>query len=113
MQNSTEEKTLPLISLAGAPLVWAAHFVLIYSVAGTLCQKLPAGDAILASQWVIAVATGLALAAIAWVAWHSAMRLGGGVNGRFMARVTLMLAGLSALAVIFSALPAIFAASCQ
>lgn len=113
MRNTAEDKSLPLISLAGAPLVWAAHFVVLYAVAGTLCQKLAAPDAILAAQWVTAVATVLALVAIGWVAWHSAARLRGDIDGRFMARVTLMLAALSALAVIFSALPAILSASCQ
>lgn len=113
MQNTAEERSLPLISMTGAPLVWAAHFVVLYAVAGTACQKLAGPEAIWMVQWVTASATVLALAAIGWVVWYSAVRLQGDATGRFMARVTLMLAVLSAVAVIFSALPAILSASCQ
>lgn len=113
MQNTAGQKSLPLISMTGAPLVWAAHFVLLYAVAGTACQKLAGPEAMAMVKWVTASATLLALAAIGWVAWYSAVRLQGEVTGRFMARVTLMLAALSAVAVIFSALPAILSASCQ
>lgn len=113
MQNTAEEKSLPLISMTGAPLVWAAHFVVLYAVAGTACQKLAGPEAMTMVKWVTASATVLALAVIGWVAWYSALRLQGNTTGSFMARVTLMLAVLSAVAVIFGALPAMLSASCQ
>jgi len=108
-----ESERLPLIVMVAAPMVWAAHFIIVYAVAGTACQKLPALKALTLGQWSTLIATLVALLLIAWMAWRIAPRLKRDATSRFLTRVTLMLSVLSAVAVIFSGLPALLSPGCQ
>ncbi len=112
--------------LAASPGVWSAHFVLCYVTAAIWCAKArdplaPLGGV----RMAIAVYTVLALGAIALTGWigYRAHRFGAeppphdadspADRHRFMGLATLMLSGLSALAVVYAALVAVFIETCQ
>jgi len=130
-----EERTLPDAGVPGeslwamiiAPTIWAVHFLACYILAAIFCAKAAAPSADLAPvRWWIAGLTVVALAAIAACAIQ-AFRLGHFMEGkaaphdadsihdrrRFLAYATLMLSGLSFVATLFVALPAVFFASCR
>jgi hypothetical protein len=110
-----------------APTIWAVHFLACYILAAVFCAKagvLPADLA--AVRWWIAGFTVAALAGIGACAIQ-AFRLGHFMEGkaaphdadtiqdrrRFLAYATLLLSGLSFVATLFVALPAVFFASCR
>jgi hypothetical protein len=110
-----------------APTIWAMHFLLCYILAAVFCAKADAPSADLATVrlW-IAGFTVVALAAIA-ACGIQAYRLGHFREGkaaphdadtihdrrRFLAHASLLLSGLSFVATLFVALPAVFFASCR
>ncbi|MGH6914882.1 MAG: hypothetical protein ACREH3_14390 [Geminicoccales bacterium] len=110
-----------------SPTIWAAHFLACYIVAAIFCAKADAPSADLGTvrMWVAGF-TMLALAGIA-VSGIQAFRLGHFMEGeaaphdadtiqdrrRFLAYATLLLSGLSFVATLFVALPAVFVASCR
>jgi hypothetical protein len=112
--------------LAASPAVWAAHFLLCYVTAAVWCGRL-AGPG--ASLWTVRVAIGgytvAALAGIAVVGYvgFRRHRLGHADlphdddspedRHRFLGFATFLLSGLSALAVVYSALAAVFIETCQ
>jgi hypothetical protein len=112
--------------LTVAPTIWAAHFLFSYVTAAVYCAK--AGDPLAALTTVrvaIGVYTAVALLAIAAVGWsgYRAHRLRGGEpphdadspedRHRFMGLATMLLAVLSAVAVVYAALVAVFVRTCQ
>jgi hypothetical protein len=123
-----------LWSLIISPSVWAAHFLFVYVFAAIICEKAPAGGAILlgldAVRLGVLAATLVALAAIVWaglVAWtrwrdqasQAQSRIFAAHDSdtvesrrRFMAFSAVLLSGLSFVAVVFQALPAVFIATC-
>ena len=130
-----EERTLPDAGVPGeslwamiiAPTIWAVHFLACYILAAIFCAKAAAPSADLAPvRWWIAGLTVVALAAIAACAIQ-AFRRGHFMESkatphdadtihdrrRFLAYATLLLSGLSFVATVFVALPAVFFASCR
>jgi len=130
-----EQRTLPDAGVPGeslwamiiAPTIWAVHFLACYILAAIFCAKAGAPSADLATvRWWIAGLTVVALAGIAACAVQ-AFRLGHFREGkatphdadtihdrrRFLAYATLLLSGLSFVATLFVALPAVFVASCR
>ena len=110
-----------------APTIWAVHFLACYILAAVFCAKAGAPSADLATvRWWIAGFTVLALGGIG-ASGIQAFRLGHFVQGgttphdadtiadrrRFLAYATLLLSGLSFVATVFVALPAVFVASCR
>ncbi|MDK1389161.1 hypothetical protein ILFOPFJJ_00430 [Ensifer psoraleae] len=114
-----------LWTLFTAPVVWAAHFLICYLGVAIYCAKrdrFPIGfDAIRVG---IGVATAFALVAIlvsAWLAWR---QWGFGAHDPphdeptrhdrtlFQGFATLLLSGLSFIAVVFVALPVLFVTEC-
>lgn len=113
--------------LAAAPAVWAAHFLACYVWVAIRCEK--AGrDALLGSaQTGVYVLTGLALALIGlntlrlWRIYarsvidqdfdfdHNTPE----ERHRFLGHVSLMLSVVSAISVIFVAIPAVLVATCR
>lgn len=109
------------------PTIWAAHFLVCYVGAAIFCAKWqPADGALGPARGFILAVTLPALAAIALSAGWAFQR--GGLSGdtqpphdadttedreRFLGLSTLLLSGLSFVATIYTALPAIFAASCR
>lgn len=113
------------VTLFTAPVVWAVHFLACYVAAAIFCAKPGILGADFAGLRVsIAAITILSLAMIvvsALLAWR---QWGFGTGDpphdeptrhdrlRFQGYATLLLSGLSFVAVIFTALPALFIADC-
>jgi hypothetical protein len=110
-----------------SPTIWAIHFLACYVLAAIFCAKAGTPSVDLATvRWWIAGFTVLALAGIA-ASGIQAFRLGHFVEGkaaphdadtihdrrRFLAYATLLLSGLSFVATLFVALPAVFVGSCR
>jgi hypothetical protein len=108
------------------PMIWALHFMLSYLTAAIWCAKVAGRDGELGGARVaIAVYTVIALAGIGIVGgrgWRRHTFDGSETNHdfdtradrhRFLGFATALLAGLSAVAVIFTALAACFFSDCR
>jgi hypothetical protein len=116
-----------------APTIWAAHLLLSYATAAVWCARFaaPAGP-LNGVRVAVAVYTAVALAAILVVGIEGYRRhryapgaTGGGFEAttrdldtpedrhRFLGFATLLLAGLSAVAVIYAAMAATFIDTCR
>ncbi|ESR23869.1 hypothetical protein [Lutibaculum baratangense] len=114
-----------LIGLTIAPLIWAAHFLVCYVFAAVWCAKLPdAGLAV--PRLVVAAATVVALGGIGLVAlrvfgqWGFTLREEPrhdedtvAARHAFLSRATFLLCGLSAVATVYDAIPALFLSTCR
>lgn len=106
-----------------APAVWVLHFLASYITAAIACAKTaPQGDAFTNARIAIALYSLLALTAIAACARHGwryrrdprdQTQAAAAARRRFIGDVTLLLSGLSAVATIYIALPALFFSSCR
>ncbi|MBZ5715683.1 hypothetical protein [Nannocystis pusilla] len=112
--------------LTAAPFIWLAHLLLSYITGAVWCAKIAGrGGSLGAARAAIAVYTLLALAGLALVGWRAMRRRrpvepgpareydAPGDRDRFLGRTTLLLTGLSALAVVYAALVALFIRSCR
>ena len=114
-----------LWTLFTGPVIWAAHFLVCYIGAALFCEK-PAlfGGDFHGLRIAIAVVTGLSLAVILLAAALSWRQWGFGTGDPphdeptrsdrllFQGFATLLLSGLSFVAVLFTALPALFITDC-
>lgn len=115
-----------LWTLFTAPVIWAAHFVVCYAGAAVYCARAATlGIGLDGLRVGIAAATVLALAgivvaaALAWRQWG--FGTGDPPHDRstrpdrllFQGFATLLLAGLSGVAVLFQAMPALFITDCR
>ena len=108
--------------MLGPPLIWAVHFVVIYSINALICWAGLAGWTLVGGAGhavVIGLVTLAALTLIGWAAWlaHRARRAEGddaqGDSWRaYMGRSGLLLAGLFALAVVLETVPVFVLAPC-
>jgi hypothetical protein len=120
------ERRQSLMIVTAGPLVWAAHFSACYITAAVWCAK--QDDplvSLLTVRTAIAIYTAVALGLIAFYGWrgYRAHSLGGEAaphdddtpedRHRFVGYATLLLAGLSGLAVVYAALVAVFVETCQ
>lgn len=125
MNSKLAEEHESLWRLAASPLIWSLHLLLSYCTAAVFCEKL-AGDASFATvRWAIAVYTAFALVGIGYfgVRGYRNHRYGDASlphdfdspedRHRFLGFATLLLSGLSAVAVLYQALPAVFIGSCR
>lgn len=109
-----------------APTIWAAHLLLSYITAAVWCARFAGPDAALGGvRTAVAWYTATALAGIAVVGWEGLRRHRHGTEAtthdldspddrhRFLGFATLLLAGLSAVAVLYAALAATFFESCR
>ncbi|RWE54805.1 hypothetical protein [Mesorhizobium sp.] len=114
-----------LWTLFTAPVVWAAHFLVCYIGAAVYCAKPElVGLSFSALRAGIAAATLIALSLIALSAWLAWRQWGFGTDDPphddptrrdrtlFQGFATLLLSGLSFIAVIFTAMPALFLTEC-
>ena len=120
------EKNESLWLLVASPTTWAAHFLLCYLTAAVWCAKVagPAGP-LGTVRVLIAAYTVLALAGIGLVGWVGYRRHTYGTAStphdfdtpedrhRFLGFATLLLSGLSAVAVAYVALTALFIGTCH
>ena len=125
MRNDVAERNLELWMLAASPATWAIHFMACYLTAAIWCAK--AGRTASTQPplaTAIAVYTAIALLAIAAIGargWRR-HRLGEEPpphdddtpedRHRFLGWATFLLSALSAIAVCYSALVAVFLRSC-
>jgi Kef-type K+ transport system membrane component KefB len=114
-----------LWTLFTAPVVWATHFLVCYIGAAIYCAKPElVGLSFSAVRAGIAAVTVIALSLIALSAWLAWRQWGFGTDDPphddptrrdrtlFQGFATLLLSGLSFVAVIFTAMPALFLTEC-
>jgi hypothetical protein len=122
----TSEKRARLWVIAVSPTIWAAHFLLSYGTAAIWCAKIgSAGGSLSFARIAIFGYTIVALFGIAWIGWRGYVRhtFAGSTlphdfdspadRHRFLGFATLLLSGLSAVAVLYAALAAVFIGSCR
>ena len=120
------ERRESLWMLTVSPGIWALHFLACYVAAAVWCAKAPSALTPLGPiRTTVVVLTVLALGGIAITGWigYRAHRLGGEEaphdddtpedRHRFMGYATLLLSGLSAVAVIYEALVIAFVQTCE
>ena len=120
------EKDDSLWLLTAAPLIWSAHFLLSYVTVAIWCEKVAGRDgSLFGARLAIAAYTAVALVGIGvtgWLGYRSHRYRGGDAphdadtpedRHRFLGLATLLLSGLSAVATVFEALPAVFIRSCH
>jgi hypothetical protein len=130
MEHPTTPARLPernesLWMLIASPAIWAAHFLLCYGTAAIWCAKVAGfGGSLATTRAMIFVYTAVAFVAIAIIGWvgYRRHRLGNASlphdddtpedRHRFMGFATLLLSALSATAVIYAALVAVFIERC-
>ena len=114
-----------LWTLFTAPVVWAAHFLICYASVAVYCARAGQfGFGFSTIRIALALVTAAALLLIAMSAWLAWRQWGFGVHEpphdaptrgertRFQGFATLLLSGLSFVAVLFVALPLLFIAEC-
>lgn len=119
------ERNENLWMLTASPGIWAVHFLLCYLTAAIWCAKVVGREGGLGTvQGLIIVYTVLALVGIGVTAWSAFRRhtLGTAATPhdfdtredrhRFLGFATLLLSGLSAVAVVYVALTAAFVETC-
>ena len=128
MVSDYPEKQDGLWWLAAAPGVWALHFLASYATAAVWCAKHGAPASLGAARGLIAAYTALGLLALAGLgrrglrhyrsagaegARRDSARDTSEARHQFLGFTLLSLAALSALAVTYQALAAVFVGSCR
>ena len=126
MDARLEEHRESVWMLVVSPTIWAVHFGLCYITAAIWCAKVPSALTPLGGvRAAVVIFTGLALGGIFITGWigYRAHSYGNGSlphdddtpedRHRFMGYATLLLSGLSGVAVIFAALVILFVETCQ
>ena len=125
MANDVSEEKDSLWMIAAAPTIWAVHLLVSYATAAVWCAKVAGpGGPLGTARIAIFVYTAVSLVAIGLVGVRGFRRhrLGSSPpphdadtradRHRFLGYATLLLAGLSAIAVVYGTLPAVFIRSC-
>jgi hypothetical protein len=126
MNEELSERRESLWRLAASPAIWAAHFLVSYGTAAVWCAKYALPDEPLTPvQLIIAVLTAAALVPIAIIGWdgYQRHRLPGGRlphdadtaadRHRFLGFATVLLSGLSAVAILYVSLAVVFIRTCR
>ncbi len=110
-----------------APVIWAVHFLVCYVFAAVYCEKMGRASDLGPARLGILFLTGLALVGIGAVTrdlWQVRARSltdddfefehnSPEERHRFLSHVALMLCALSAVAVLYVAIPAFYLVSCR
>ena len=120
------ERNASLWVLVASPALWATHFALSYATAALGCARFASADgSLFRVRIAIAAYTAVALVGIAIVGWrgYTQRRVAGGRmphdmdtsadRHRFLGFASLLLSGLSALAVLYAALVVVFIEDCR
>ncbi len=124
--DAPKEDKESLWLLIVSPTIWAGHFLACYVTAAIWCAKFaPRFGSLEPVRWAIGVYTVLALVGIAWNGWsgYRRHRFGSeplphdfdtpGDRHRFLGFATTLLAGMSAVAVVFAAMVVVFFEDCR
>jgi hypothetical protein len=123
--NDLSEKHDSLWWVAAAPGIWGAHFIACYATVAVWCAKHGMRAPLSSARVAIAVLSGAALLALGVVALrgYRNYRAPGPLprtdsdsreaRHHFLGFTLLSLAGLSAIAVVYEALAAVFIGSCH
>ena len=129
-QDEVERETghgTDLWRVIAAPIVWALHFLFCYIYAAIYCEKAGRSAALGDVRIAVAVATLIALAGIGLSTRHLWRVRGRSLTDddfefehntpeerhRFLSHVALMLCVLSAVAVIYVAIPMLYLVNCR
>jgi hypothetical protein len=126
MSDEVPEREDSLWWVAAAPGVWAAHFTLSYATAAVWCAKQGSAAPLSGARVAIAVFSVVGLAAVGVVALRGLRNYHRNGDERprtdvdtslarhqFLGFTLLSLSGLSAVAIVFQALAAVFIGSCR
>lgn len=98
-----------LLLMAG-PVVWAVHFVAIYSLTGIVCARPELPRSLV--TWGVTLMGVAAIAALAAIFLWMRPRVADAAVRRFLLQVGIGLAALSGLAIVLETLPLFLAAPC-
>ena len=112
-----------LLSLVSAPVIWAIHFLLSYIIVSLACRDGETGtwaagltsvEASVGALTLVAVALLVYIGIVNYEKWQRARQTGlpGDDMSGFFALSSVLLCGLSAVAVIWVAFPAFMLAPC-
>lgn len=110
-----------------APSIWAVHFLVCYVVGAVYCEKAGRTVTLLPVQWIVGLATAIALALIALVIRSLWKVRGRSIASqdysfsanvpqerhRFLSHLALMLCVLSIAAIAFVTIPAVIVGTCR
>jgi hypothetical protein len=110
-----------------APIIWAVHFLFCYVYGAVYCAKFGRDAPLLDVRIAVALATAVALVGLGLATRHLWGVRGSSITNndyefehdtpeerhRFLSHVALMLCVLSAVAVIYVAIPAAYLTSCR
>ncbi|WP_372616823.1 hypothetical protein [Falsiroseomonas sp.] len=112
----------PVLGAVSAMLVWAAHFLVIYTVQATLCVRIGSGHEVLGLPLIPATVLGLtaaALVVVVIIGLRARNRLVSGMSGQegedepqFTLWMTMAIALVSALAIVWEAVPVLILPPC-
>lgn len=125
--DTRREAGTDLWKAIAAPVIWAAHFLFAYVYAAIHCEKAGRAADLAPAEWAVGIATVLALAGIGAIAaslWRVRARSltdddfefehnSPEERHRFLSHVALMLCVLSAVAVLYVAIPMVYLTSCR
>lgn len=119
------EEADSLVRIAAAPLIWAAHFVLCYGATSLVCVKFAPDGPETTLRIALGVLTVAAVAAIAWLGWrswrqwdypedHDYVHDEATEEDRheFLGHAAFLLAVISLIGVIYTALPVLMLPGC-
>jgi heme/copper-type cytochrome/quinol oxidase subunit 2 len=125
LRRKIEERWWSLWRMIGTPVVWSLHFLFCYVYAAVRCAKSGRFQPLDDIRLAIAIATILALMVVAvsgYSAWRHT-RIEGDPpphdestledRHRFLAMAELLLAGLSFVAILYTAIPAFIFVDCR
>jgi hypothetical protein len=110
-----------------APIIWALHFLFSYVTVAVFCEKAGRTAELGDARTIVVIATVAALAGIAW-STHALWQVRGRSltdndfefehntpeeRHRFLSHVALMLCVLSAVAVLYVAIPMFYLSTCR
>lgn len=124
-QRTFREEASSLWLIVLAPVLWAVHFVAVYGLTAMTCAKFGTPEAVTLLRIAIAVLTFVALGGIgmvgikSWRQWdyladhdYSHHLPTGEHRHEFLGHAAFLLSVMSAIAVVYTALPAVFIGTC-
>jgi hypothetical protein len=123
--TDVDEPRHGLWALTVGPTIWAGHFLASYMAAAVWCGNAGAHARFGGMTVVFAIATAAALVAVAWVAWDGWTRYNHGEavpthhkdtpedRHRFLGLATLLLAVLSAVSIVYTAVAVAMLRGCS